>query len=80
MSRPFRRYAFHLAERLGKTVNELYRDLNSVEIAEWMAFDKTCDNDWLENYNKELELKKSQELSREEYIQALKSMFGVRGN
>jgi len=61
------------------TVNQLYRDLDSVGILEWIAYDKTNSKEWLEEYQKEVELRKSEEMSREEYIAALESMFGFKG-
>lgn len=40
MARPCRRFLFRLALALGRTVDELSRSLSSLELAEWMAFDR----------------------------------------
>lgn len=31
------------------TVNELLDKMTSREISEWMAYDRTCDKDWIES-------------------------------
>lgn len=52
----FRRYCFYLAERLKMTVNELLSRMTSKEISEWMAYDRTNSQEWLDAYNREKEL------------------------
>jgi len=37
---PLRRYQLRLAERLGKTLHELERDVSIGELVEWMAHDE----------------------------------------
>lgn len=76
MRRPFRRYSFHLAERLGKTLRQLYAEMSSTEILEWMAFDKTGDPEWISQYQRELELEKSKEMTIEDKVAAFKRLFG----
>lgn len=38
------------------TVNELLSKMTSKEIAEWMAYDRTNSQEWLDAYNREKEL------------------------
>jgi hypothetical protein len=40
---PIRRYQLRLAERLGKTLAELERDIGTGELAEWIASDEMED-------------------------------------
>lgn len=77
MHQHFRRYCFRLADRLKMSVQELLNTLNSAEIAEWMAYDVTCSEEWVENYNKELELEMSRNMSDDEKLQAFKTLLGV---
>lgn len=75
MSRHFRRYCFYLADRLKMTVKQLLNELDSGEIAEWMAYDKTCDPKWLEKYNKAQELERSKQMTAEEKLKIFKQIF-----
>lgn len=72
-----RRYCFSLAERLGCTVAELLNKIDSQELAEWVAYDRTNDEDWSKAYIKECERLKSSQASDEAKTRALKSLFGV---
>lgn len=76
MCRPYRRFCFHLAERLGRTVQQLQNELTGNEITEWMAFDLTCKDDWVKKYQKDIELEKSKEMSAKERVSAFKALFG----
>lgn len=75
MRRPFRRYCYFLAERLGKTLSEVM-ELSSMEITEWMAFDMTKDDEWLKEYNKDKELAAQREMSNEQKAKLFRSLLG----
>ena len=72
----FRRYCFHLASKLRMTVRQLMSNLDSGEISEWMANDMTQSDEWLESYNKDLELQKSKEMDDNQKLEAFKRMLG----
>lgn len=77
MSRPFRRYSFHLAERLGYSKpEELYKVLDSNEISEWMAFDRTMNPEWLKEYNDQAEKEEILSKSLEEQSELVKKLLG----
>ena len=77
MSRPLRRYALHLVERLGfKTLRKLYSELTVEDIYEWMAYDKTSNPDWVKRYDREVELERSKEMSIADKVEAFKRLFG----
>lgn len=76
MQRPMRRYTFALAERLGRTVAQLLDNISSSELAEWIAYDKTLDKEWVEKFNHEQELERQEALSLEERSEMLKKLFG----
>ncbi len=76
MGRPFRRYCFHLAERLGMTLGQLQTNMSCIEITEWMAFDRTNNPEWVKEYDLEVELEKSKTMSIQEKVAAFKAMFG----
>jgi len=78
MRLPFRRYCFYLASRLKMSVTRLMSELDSREIAEWMAYDKTNDEEWIKQYNKELELEMSRQMSDEQKLLAFKKLLGSR--
>ena len=80
MSRHFRRYCFMLADRLKMTVSRLLDELDSSEIAEWMAYDMTCDKDWIAKYNREKELERTKSLSQEERLKIFKQIFRGSGD
>lgn len=75
MGRPFRMYCMSLVERLGLgSLANLYMQMSSNDIVEWMAYDLTQDNDWRTTYktNKSLEEQKTQTLEEEaERIRAM---------
>lgn len=66
MSRPFRRYCFGLAERLGMSLKELYKTHSGDEIMEWMAYDLTNSEDFKAECKKEKELEESRNMDMEE--------------
>lgn len=76
MHRHFRRYCFHLAEKLGMSVDAVLTTMDSKEIAEWMAYDTTCSEEWQDSYVKEQEREKSKEMTRDEKLAAFKAMLG----
>ena len=76
MDLPYRRYCYHLASRLKMSVKRLMDELDSREIANWMAYDMTNDDKWLEKYNKERELELSRQMSDEEKLIAFKKLLG----
>lgn len=78
MHRQFRRYCFYLADRLKMSVKKLLKELDSHEIAEWMAYDLTNNKDWLGKYQKEIELEASRQMSQEDKVAAFKRLF--KGN
>lgn len=75
MRRPFRRYCFHLAEKLGKTLKEILA-LDSSEITEWMAFDMTLDDEWQKKYKDDLEFERTANISAQEKAELFKKLFG----
>jgi hypothetical protein len=74
MGRHFRRYCFYLAEKLKMSVSQIM-ELDSREISEWMAYDLTNNPEWVQKYNKQLELDKFAELSVEDQASAFKRFF-----
>ncbi len=77
MCRPFRRYCFGLAERLGVLhPRMLYQILSVDEIMEWMAYDKSIDPDYIKSYKAELEVERTKELDIEERCRLIKQMLG----
>ena len=78
MGRPFRRYSFSLAERLGRTLQELYNELSVLDILEWMAYDKTSNPEWVKKYQHEQELEKSKKMTVDEKVEAFKRMLGAK--
>ncbi len=76
MGRPFRMYCMSLVERLGLgTLANLYMQMSSNDIVDWMAYDLTQDLDWRKSYkaNKSMEEQKTQTL--EEEAERMKAMF-----
>lgn len=77
MSRPFRVYAFKLAERLGlKSPEEVYKELTPTQIYEWMAYDITSSPEWIKKYQEEEEQKRIEKLSAEEQSAIVKKLLG----
>lgn len=61
MRRPFRRYCFYLGEKLGMTLVEV-EAMSGQEISEWMAYDRTNDDEWMQEYNKQVELERQRKV------------------
>lgn len=77
MGRPFRRYCFSLAERLGYGHPRImYMYLTVQDIVEWMAFDRTQDPEYIKAYNEKIQIEKSAELDAEERSRMIKQLFG----
>jgi len=74
MRRPFRKYCFMLAERLHKPLDEIM-SMDVVDIMEWMAFDRTQNEDWQKSYERELQLEKSRQLTPQQRCNAFKAAF-----
>ena len=72
MCRPFRNYCYMLAEKLGMSVKRLLTEMDSNEIAEWMAFDLSRTEEFQERWEKE----KSKNLSDQEYAARFKALLG----
>lgn len=79
MSRPIRRYQFILAERLRMTIRELQEKLTLSELVEWLAFDLTQSQEWIEKYKKEKELAASKNLDGQNLKALAKKILGDRG-
>lgn len=77
MSRPFRRFCFALAEKLGKSVTEVLA-FSSAELTEWMGYCLTQNDKWLAEYNKQAELEAFNQLSPEEQADKFKAAFGAK--
>jgi hypothetical protein len=76
MGRPYRLYCLSLVERLGfKTLDALYAEMDNNQIMEWWAFDKTQNQDWLKEYNTQVNLEKQQNQTLEEEAERIKAMF-----
>lgn len=74
MSHPIRRYCFHLAEKLGKSVQEV-EQFDMATIREWMAFDMTRDPEWTKKYEKEQELIKQKKASASDRARMFHEFF-----
>ena len=76
MGRPYRLYCLSLVERLGfKTLDRLYAEMDNNQIMEWWAFDKTQNQDWIKEYNTQVNLEKQQNQTLEEEAARIKAMF-----
>lgn len=69
MTRGSRIYYFRLAERLGKTVKQLLNEIDAHELAEWMAYDMTQDEDWVNDF-------KAKNMSDEQRSAEMRKLFG----
>jgi hypothetical protein len=77
MERPYRRYCMSLVERLGyRKLEYLWADYTSNEVMEWLAYDMTMSNDFIEKHNKE---QQSKEITPQEQEAAVKAMFASIG-
>lgn len=76
MSRPLRRFCFSLAEKLGKSVKEIFA-LDSAELSEWVAYYMTQNEPWVARYKTQLELERQESLSPEQLAAEFKKSFGV---
>lgn len=76
MTRPVRRYALHLSLKLHIPVNELLMRIDSVELAEYMAWDLLQTEEFQERYKKEQEREESRQLSADEYAAKFKALIG----
>lgn len=77
MNRPFRRFCFALAEKLGMSVKQVMK-LESAEITEWMGYCLTQNESWMAEFKKERELEEFRNLPPEEQAAKFKQAFGVK--
>lgn len=75
MRHPFKRYCFFLAEKLGKSLDDVMK-LSSTEISEWMAYDMTNDEVWVKKVEDEAERKRQQELPMQRRADMMKKLLG----
>lgn len=57
-------------------VKRLLNEMDSLEIAEWMAYEQTNSKEWVDKFNYEKELAKSAQMSAKEQAKAFKRLFG----
>ncbi len=80
MGRPFRTYSMSLVERLGfKTLNNLYTEMSSDEIFEWMAYDMIKNPETRDKLDKEISITVQRNYTAEEESRLLKDMFAKLG-
>lgn len=58
------------------SVDTLLKTMDSKEISEWMAFDKTCDESWQKEHERQKELELSRQMSDEDRLKAFKALLG----
>lgn len=75
MCHPFRRFSYMMAEKLNLTLPEVQTKLSSHEMSEWMAYHLTKDEDWVKQYQRNEEMKKSREMSDAERLEAFKKLL-----
>lgn len=75
MDRPFRRYLFGLAERMGVSVKELLSKMDSQEISEWWAYDLSRTPEFLKRYHEQKEAEAQAKLTRDELKSRFKQLF-----
>lgn len=75
MGRPFRRYCFYLAEKLGKGLDEVL-SMSSAELSGWMAFDLTNDEEWSKKYEAEEQAARQKNMSNQEKAKLFKKLLG----
>lgn len=81
MRRPFRRYCYSLAEKLNMPLKTLQETLNNNEITEWMAYDLTKDEVFIEGYKKEQQVENSKQMTAEQKQKLFAAHFrGKNGN
>lgn len=64
-----------LAERLGMTVRQVLANTTSAELTEWMAYELLKNSEFVEKMNKEKELEKFNELTKEQQVAEWKKVF-----
>lgn len=80
MSRPFRLYSMSLVERLGfKTLNNLYSEMDSEEILEWMAYDMIKNPEIRERFDKEISITRQKTFTLKQEADAMRMMFASLG-
>lgn len=50
----------------------------SDEISEWMAYDLTTNQEWLDNYNREVEMENQKKMTNENKKRLFKQIIGDR--
>jgi len=80
MCRPFRLYSMSLVERLGfKTLDNLYSEMGSEEILEWMAYDMIKNPEIRERFDKEISIAHQRTFTLEQEADAMRMMFANLG-
>lgn len=77
MSRPFRRFCFSIAEKLGKDIDEVL-EWDSTKLIEWAAYYKTQDEEWVKNFEEQRQLEEQRGATPEEKAQRMRAFFTGR--
>jgi hypothetical protein len=82
MGRPFRVYSMSLVERLGfKTLDNMYNEMDSTDIMEWMAYDMIKNPEVRERLEKEISIEYQKTFTAEQEADAMRAMLmGLGGN
>ncbi len=76
MGRPFRTYCMSLVERLGLgTLANLYMQMSSNDIVDWMAYDLTQDTEWRKSYNDARLMQEQKTQTLEEEADRMRAML-----
>lgn len=81
IGRPFRLYSLSLVERLGfKTLNNLYSEMNSDDILEWMAYDLIKNPEVRERLESEISMEMQKTFTKEQEAEAIRSLLMTLGH
>lgn len=76
IDRPFRIYSMALVERLGfKTLTNLYNEMDSNEIMQWMAYDMLKNSETRERLEKEISIDQQKAFTLEQEADAVRTML-----
>ncbi len=76
IGRPFRLYSMSLVERLGfKTLDNLYNEMSSDEIFEWMAYDMIKNPEVRARLDKEISIENQKSFTKEQEADAIRAML-----
>lgn len=80
IGRPFRVYSMSLVERLGfKSLNNLYSELSSDEIFEWMAYDMIHNPETHDRLTKEILTERQRNYTADEEADSIKMFLSALG-